>query len=174
MSAKGSDSQLLECGKVINTHGIAGKIKLESWCDSPEILASVGTLWTGDGKGGYLPMKVKSASVFKRFVIAEIAGIDSIEKAESLKGKTVFADRSDIPLEEGSYFIADLIGLDVYDADTGVRYGTVSEVFNAGASDIYTVSTDSGERMIPAVPEFIVSVDLEKGIAVKPIGGMFD
>ena len=119
-------------------------------------------------------MKVKSASVFKRFVIAEIAGIDSIEKAESLKGKTVFADRSDIPLEEGSFFIADLIGLDVYDADTGVRYGTVSEVFNAGASDIYTVSTDSGERMIPAVPEFIVSVDLEKGIAVRPIGGMFD
>ncbi|MBP5270467.1 MAG: 16S rRNA processing protein RimM [Clostridia bacterium] len=164
----------LECGRIINTRGVNGKVKLESWCDSPEVLASVGTLYLRRSDGGFTARKVGAASVFKKFVICSIEGVNDHDSAEALKGATVYARREDIPVPEGGFFIADLIGLPVYDASTGKVYGKVREVFNAGASDIYTVETPDGERMIPAVDEFVRSVDLEKGIAVSPIEGMFD
>ena len=168
-----NENTLLECGKIINTHGLAGVVKLESWCNTPQDLAAIGTLYFNEN-GRFTPKKVKSASVQKKFVLAAIEGIDDIDAAEALKETVVYADRNDVPTEEGEYFIADLIGLDVIDADTGRVYGKISDVFNSGASDIYTVSTPDGERMIPAVDEFVISIDLEKGITVRPIGGMFD
>ena len=164
----------LECGQIINTHGIAGKVKIDPWCDSPEVLAGVREYAFAQKDGSFAVRKVLSASVQKRFVLAAIEGVTTPEEAEKLKGTVIFASREAIPLPEGSFFIADLVGLSVYDADSGKVYGTVSEVFNAGASDIYTVKTPDGDRMIPAVDEFIVSTDLEKGIAVRPIEGMFD
>ena len=110
----------------------------------------------------------------KRHVLATIEGINDVDTAMALKETVVYAERDDIPLEEGDYFIIDLVGLPVIDVDTDVKYGTVSDVFNAGASDIYTVKTENGDRMIPAVPEFIIRIDLESGIYVRPIEGMFD
>lgn len=169
-----SQSRFLECGQVINTHGIAGKVKLDSWCDSPEVLASLGKIAISDGKGGFIIKKVISASVQKRFVLAQLEGINTPEEADRLRGTVIYAERDDLPLAPGSFFIADLIGLPVYDYDSGKKYGVISDVFNAGASDIYTVTTESGEKMIPAVDEFVIETDLEKGIAVRPIEGMFD
>ena len=174
MTEKQTGGGYLECGKIINTHGVAGKVKLECWCDSPEVLASLGALYFKKSDGSFEKRRISSASVFKKFVICRIEGVDDHDGAEALRGAVVWAERKDIPKPEGSFFIADLIGLPVYDADSGKVYGTVSEVFNAGASDIYTVTTPDGERMIPAVDEFVKSIDLERGIAVKPIGGMFD
>ena len=77
-------------------------------------------------------------------------------------------------LDEGEYFITDLTGLNVIDANDGRVYGKLSEVINRGASDIYVVDTPNGERMIPAVPEFIDRIELETGIFVTPIEGMLD
>ena len=166
-------SLYLECGKVIATHGVAGAVKLESWCDSPYVLAELPTLYMLiDGK--YIPFEVEKASVFKTIVIAKLEGIDSVDAAAEKKNMTVYASRDDFELDEGAYFIADLIGLDVIDADNGRVYGTVIEVTNYGASDIYTVRTETGDKMIPAVPEFVIEVDLEKGIFIRPIEGMFD
>ena len=71
-------------------------------------------------------------------------------------------------------FIADLLGLPVIDAETGKEYGRLQDVMNRGASDIYVVDTPAGERMMPAVKEFVKSIDIEKGIFVVPIEGMFD
>ena len=166
-------NKFLECGKIINTHGIRGGIKLECWCDTPEDLASLDKIYFSEG-GSYVSRKVKKASVFKRFVLMEIDGICDIDAAMRLKGEVVYADREDIALEEGAYFIADIIGLPVIDADTGKEIGVLCDVMNLGASDIYTVKTDKGERMIPAVPEFIKEVDTEKGIFVSLIEGMLD
>ena len=87
---------------------------------------------------------------------------------------SVYAARNDLPVPEGAHFIADLIGLPVIDADTGREYGVLTDVFNAGASDIYCIATPDGERMMPAVPEFVISVDIESAIPVRPKGGMFD
>ena len=91
-----------------------------------------------------------------------------------LKNKLLYAKREDFKLEDGEFFIADLIGIDVLDADTGKKYGVLKEIINRGASDIYVVATDNGEAMIPAVDEFIISIDINEGIFVRPISGMFD
>ena len=92
----------------------------------------------------------------------------------ALKNQTVYALRDDFDLDEGEYFIADVIGLPVIDVDTQKIYGKVSDLINRGASDLYVVKTPNEEVMIPAVDEFIISVDLEKGVFVRPIEGMFN
>ena len=97
-----------------------------------------------------------------------------ITEAMLLKNKTLYALRKDFKLEEGEFFLADMIGLEVIDADDGRVYGKLREIMNRGASDIYVVDTPHGERMIPAVDEFIISIDIEKGIFVRPIEGMLD
>ena len=114
------------------------------------------------------------ASVFKQFVILELSDIDDMDKAMLLKGKLLYAAREDFALEEGEFFLVDMIGLDVIDADNGIVYGKLTEMINRGASDIYVVQTKNGERMIPAVDEFIISIDINKGIFVRPIEGMLD
>ncbi len=167
------EKKYLECGKIVNTHGVKGAVKLESWCDSPETLAELPAVYFKKGEG-FEERKIISATVMKRHVMAYIEGITDIDAAASLKETVVYADRADIPLEEGDYFIIDLVGLPVIDADSGVEYGRISDVFNTGASDIYTVKTASGDRMIPAVPEFIIEIDTERGVFVRPIEGMFD
>ncbi len=165
--------EYLECGKIVNTHGVAGAVKIESWCDDLETLAELDAIYLLDN-GSYIKKKILSASIFKKHVIAKLDGIVDVDSAAALKERVVFASRDDIPLEEGDYFIVDLIGLPVIDVDSGIKYGEVSEVFNAGASDIYTVRTENGEAMIPAVPEFVIRIDTETGIYVRPIEGMFD
>ncbi len=163
----------IECGKIINTHGCHGGIKLESWCNSPEELAALEKIYVPCGND-FQAYRIIKASVFKQFVVATLEGVQDMDAAIALKGKTVYALRQDFALEEGEYFIADLVGLSVIDAKTGKSYGTLLETINRGASDIYVVSTPNGERMIPAVPEFIDHVDLQRGIFVNPIEGMLD
>ena len=166
-------SQYLECGKIINTHGVRGGLKLESWCDTPADLASLKKVYLKEG-AEYKRYKVKKASVFKQFVLFELDGICDIDTASSLRGRVVFADREDISIDEDAFFIADIIGLDVIDLESGKKLGTLSDVLNLGASDLYEINTESGKKLIPAVPEFIKEIDLEKGIFVSLIEGMLD
>lgn len=168
-----SKSQFLECGKIINTHGVKGGIKLESWCDTPADLASLKKVFLKEG-AEYKVYKVKKSSVFKQFVLFELDGVNNIDLAMTLKGRIVFADRDDIAIDEDAFFIADIIGLDVIDLESGEKIGTLSDVLNLGASDLYEINTKNGKKLIPAVPEFIKEVDVEKGIFVSLIEGMLD
>lgn len=165
--------EYLECGKIINTHGIAGAVKIDPWCDSPEVLASLGQVFIKRGES-YEKVKVLRASVFKRFVIATLEGVNGIDGAQALRDTVLYAAREDIPLGDGDFFISDLVGLEVKDADDGKVYGKLCGVINNGASDIYEIETPDGIKMMPAVPEFVVSVDPDKEILVSPIEGMFD
>lgn len=166
-------AEYLECGKIINTHGVQGDVKLESYCDTPEILKNLTRVYLKEGEC-YREMTVRHASVFKAFVLMSLSGIDTLDSAIALKNRILYAAREDLPIEEGAYFIVDLLGLPVIDADSGRVYGTLKDVTNLGASDIYTVSTESGERMMPAVDEFVDRIVLSEGIYIKPIAGMFD
>ena len=163
----------LECGKIINTHGVAGAVKLESWCDSPSVLARLKRIYLQKGEV-YKEIKVLRASVFKRFVIATLEGITDVDSAAAMKETVVYAAREDLPIKKGSHFISDLIGLPLIDADTNEEYGILDDVINTGASDIYVVKTPNGERMMPAVPEFVKEIDTERAIFISPIEGMFD
>ncbi len=166
-------SNFLECGRIINTHGVRGGLKLESWCDTPQDLASLKKVYLKNGTE-YKCHKVKKASIFKQFVLFELDGISDIDTAITLKGTVVYADRDDISIDEDAYFIADIIGLDVIDLASGEKIGTLLDVLNLGASDLYEINTKNGKKLIPAVPEFIKEVDLEKGIFVSLIEGMLD
>lgn len=165
--------QFLECGKLTNTHGVYGAMKAESWCDSVHVLASLECvyLWKNEK---YSPLHVTRASIFKNLVIFEFDEVPDMDTAEMLKGSVIYARREDIPIEEGSVFISDMIGLPVIDANTGKKYGTLKDVQNLGSSDLYVVSTPKGERLIPAVSEFVSEVDVEKGIFVTPIPGLLE
>ena len=161
----------LECAIIINTHGVKGDVKLESLCDSPSVLAGLKRVYLGEG-GAYKEIKVLHSSVFKSFVLASLEGIDDIDKAMTYKGKTLYAAREDFKLKKGDFFIVDLIGLPVIDNVSGKNYGVISDVINRGASDIYVVKTESGERMMPAVKEFVKRVDVENGVYVEVIPGL--
>ena len=168
-----SKTKYIECAKIINTHGCHGGLKLESWCNSPEVLAELKCVYLNES-GKYIKYKVKRSAIFKQFVLVDLDGICDMDSAISLKNKILYADRADFALEDGEYFIADIIGLDVIDFENGKIYGKVAEIINRGASDIYVVQTPNGERMIPAVNEFIAKVDIQKGVFVRTIPGLLD
>ncbi len=163
----------IECAKIINTHGCHGGLKLESWCNTPQELASLDKVFLLEN-GTYVKKKVIKASVFKQFVIAELSDVNDMDAALALKNRILYADRDDFELDDGEFFIADMIGIDVIDADNGKIYGKLTDIINRGASDIYVVDTPNGERMIPAVDEFIVRTDISEGLFVKTIPGLLD
>lgn len=161
----------LECGKIINTHGFRGDVKLESWCDAPEILADLATVYCKRGES-FEPLQVLRASVFKQFVIAHLAGVEDEEAANAMRGTVLYAAREDIPLPEGGSFIVDLLGLEVRHAQTGERLGELINVENRGGAELYLVRTPQGEFYIPAVPAFIDRVDVDDAVYVRPIPGL--
>ena len=164
----------LECGKIINTHGFRGAVKLENRCDAPEILASLKRVWFREADGSYRPVRVLHASVQKQFVIATLEGIADEESANRLRECLIYAAREDIPLEEGDHFIVDLIGLPVKHADTGEVLGEVGDIDTRGARDLYIVKTPQGEFMVPAVEAFVVKVDPDDAVYMRPIDGLLD
>ena len=165
--------QYLEAGKIVNTHGVSGDVRIESWCDSPEVLAALKRLYLAPD--GTKPLELVRASLHKGLVLAHFSGYDTMDDALKLKTRVVYADRADIPLAEGAHFIRDLIGLPVIDARSGRTYGVLADVINGAASDIYEVDTPDGKKAyMPVVREFVHEVKLGEAIYVKPIPGMFD
>ena len=167
------ERKYIECAKIINTHGCHGGLKLEPWCNSPEDFTELKRVFLFDN-GKYIERKIKKTSIFKQFIIAELDGVTDMDNAIALKNKILYANRDDFSLEEGEFFIADIIGINVIDAENGKIYGKITDIINRGASDIYVVATENGERMIPAVEEFIVRTDINSGVYVNTIPGLLD
>ena len=158
--------RFIEAGEIVNTHGVRGEVKILPWTDSAEFLAAFRTLYI-DGR----PVKVRSSRVHKQTVLASLEGVEDVNAAMRLKGRRVFIDRADAKLPEGGYFIQDIIGAEVVTED-GESIGALAEVIDAPASMIYVVCGDR-ERLIPAVPEFILKTDADAGIiTVRLIEGM--
>lgn len=159
-------NNLLESGQIVNTHGIRGEVKIVPWADSPEFLCQFSTLYI-DGS----PIKVTSSRVHKGNVIAQLEGVSDVNTAMLLKNKTVFIDRNEANLPDGSFFLADIIGLDVIDEE-GRKLGVLKEILSPSLQQVYVVQ---GEReiLIPAVDEFILETNLSDGyIKVHLIEGM--
>ena len=153
-------SQYIEAGQIVNTHGVHGQVKIVSWLDSPVFLKSFRTLYLGEEKK---PVKVRSSRVYKRFVIAALEGVEDVNAAMALKNEVVFIDRNDAALPEGSFFFSDLFGGRVV-SDAGVELGRLTEVLERPGNNIYVVNSEKREWLIPAVPEFIISTDVENGV----------
>ncbi len=156
----------IEAGRIVNTHGVAGEVKIEVWLDSPQFLRRCGRIYLGE-----TPRKILSGKVQKNCLIAKLEGVEDVNAAMALKGKDIFIDRADAPLLKGAYFIQDILGASVLD-ETGREIGRLTDVLERPASNIYVVQGEE-EHLIPAVPEFILSVDAEAGIIrVHLIEGM--
>jgi len=158
---------LIQAGKIINTHGIRGEVRIEPWADSPEFLTNFKVIYIDEK-----PVNVLSMRVHKNIIIAGLENSSSIDDAIKLKNKTVCIDREDTRLEEGRFFVADIIGLKTIDAGKGDVIGIVSEVLFLPANDVYVIK---GEReiLVPAVPDFIDEVNIAGGyIKVRLIEGM--
>ena len=165
----------LECGKAVSTHGVRGTLRLESWCDTPAALARLRTLYRKTA-AGYVPMKVRAASVQKNMVLVSFEELTALEDAIPFKGTVFYADRNDFRTKEGDVFVADMLGLDVIDFETGEKYGALREVISPGGRDVYVVDdVRGGEFMIPAVSAFVKEIVTEgerEGIYVSLIEGM--
>lgn len=159
---------LITAGQIVNTHGIRGEVKIVPWCDSPEFLCGFDTLYIDEA-----PIRLRAARPHKGNVLAALEGVDTVEGAMALKGKTVHIDRADVTLPEGRHFLADLIGLRVVDADSGAELGVLTEVLTPPAHQVYVVKGPQGEHLIPAVEEFIVETNVDGGyLRVRLIEGM--
>ena len=153
--------QYLEIGKIVNVHGLRGDVKVVPWCDEPEFLCEFDTLYLGKTQK---PVNVTAARLQKGNVLLHLEGVDTVEAAEQLRNQVLYMDRDEVELEEGVYFIQDLIGLEVLDADTGKSYGKLSDVMQTGANDVYVVSKDGAkDLLIPAIHACIQNVDVAAG-----------
>ena len=116
-------NQFLEAGKIVGTHGLQGELRVDPWCDSAEFLAQFKTLYWDKGAQ---KLEVSSSRVHKTQLLLKLKGIDTIEQGDTLRGKIIYISRDDVKLEQGRYFMQDLVGLEVFDADNCVYYGTLT------------------------------------------------
>ena len=160
-----------ECGRIINTHGCHGGVKVEQWCDTPAVFAALPAVYVKKGDA-FVRMRMRRAAVSRTVVFAELEGVETMEAADALRGTVLYAKREDLKIPEGVMLIAELVGLPVYHVQSGERLGTLKDVIHPGATDIYVITTEKGEAMVPVVEEFVKRVE-EGGIYLSPIEGMF-
>ncbi len=165
--------QFLEVGKLNNTHGIKGELKMQLWCDDINYLKQFKTLYFDDK--GKKSVEVLSVRPQKNLAIIKLKGIDTIEQAEMIKGKLLYCDRNDAKIDENANYIADLIGCYVVDIDTEEEYGKVVDVLNYGSCDIYDTESWGKHTLIPATPDIVKEINTEyQVIKIKAMKGLFD
>ena len=145
-----------EVGKIVNTFGIKGEVKVALFTEDINNFKNNSKVYVNDKE-----MQVENSRLQKNMLILKLKGIDNMNDAENLRGSIIKVDRSKNDLPEGTYYIADLIGLDVYTED-GNLFGKVTDIYNTGANDIYTVKTQDGkEVLLPAIKDVIKQVDIQ-------------
>ena len=158
--------QRIEAGRIVNTHGVGGEVKIEVWLDSPQFLKRCGRVFL-DGQ----PLRLVSSRAHKQFLLAKLEGVDSLNDAMALKGKPLYIDRDDAPLDRDAYFVQDILGAQVVD-EQGRALGVLTEVLERPANNVYVVQGER-EHLIPAVPAFVLRTDARAGkIVVRLIEGM--
>ncbi len=165
-------NDMIEIGKIVNVHGLRGEVKIVPWLDFPEMFEVFDTVYTD---GGAKELTVKSVRYQKANVIAGFDEIDDANAAQLLKNKTLYVPRElfdDLP--EGTYLIADIIGLKVVDDTT--EYGVVTDVIQTGSNDVYVVERQGDKPLlVPALKDVILDTDLDAGvITVRLPDGLLD
>ncbi|MGN0585693.1 MAG: ribosome maturation factor RimM [Oscillospiraceae bacterium] len=165
--------QFLEIGKIVAVQGLKGEVRVEPWCDSQEFLCEFDTLYFDKGA---TPVEIQRSHPHKNIVLMKIKGTDTVEQAQLLRNKILYMDRNDVELEEGCYFVQDLIGLEVIDADSGVSYGKICDVTETGANDVYHIKDSDGKiRLIPAIPDVVLDTNItDSKMIIRVPEGLFD
>lgn len=162
----------LEAAKIVSVHGVRGEVNAQAWCDSPAQLSKIKKLYSKNGDQIYDIERARPKG--DSMAIIKIRGVDTPEAAQALRNTVLFADRDDLCLPKGSYFIADLIGMDCV-SDAGDPLGKITDVLRTGANDVYEITKDEKKYYIPAISSVILNTDVEAGImTVFPMDGLFD
>ncbi len=161
---------MLLCGKIVNTHGLDGTVKVLPYTDAPSFFDTI--------KSVYLPDKTRLSLVGYRVqkgaLLMRFREIDTVEKAEKLRNREIFVSREERPpLPDGRYYIVDILGLLVVCED-GRELGRVKDVLKTGSNDVYVVEGEK-EYLIPVIDEVILEINPAKGrIYIKPLKGLLD
>jgi 16S rRNA processing protein RimM len=168
------EKEFLEIGKIVNTHGIKGELKVMAWCDSPEIVLDFDELYIDEGT---VKLEIENSKVHKNMVILKISGYNNINEVLYLKNKVLYVPKDEFKLEENCYFIKDLIGMTVIDADDETKvYGKLYDITQAGGNDVYYIKNQKGkDYLIPAIADVVINTDIEKKVmTIRPLKGLFD
>ena len=168
-------NKLLEVGKITNTHGLRGDVKVVPWMDAPEDFEELTKVYLRTRKED-IPLTVKSVRYQKNNLIVKFAEFDDINEVEQYKNCVLYADRNELgELPEGTYYIVDLIGLKVY-TEEGEPVGVIEDVFNTGANDIYDIKREGRKNLLlPVIDEVVKEVDINNGrVTVHIMEGLDD
>ena len=163
--------ELIDIGEIVNTHGLRGEAKVYPRCDYPEFFEEI--------PGVYLKteeyLKITGVKYQKNMVILKFKGINTIEEVEKLRGEVLYVEKSvfdDLP--DGTYLIADIIGLEVFEGDTS--YGKIIDCLQTGSNDVYVTEDKlKNQILIPALKDVIEEINIEKGyMKVKLPEGLLD
>ena len=166
---------MLRVGVITSPHGIKGEVKVFPTTDDAKRFKELKKVILDTGKE-YIPMEIEHVKFFKNMVILKFKGYDNINEIEKYKSRDLLITRDQaVDLEPDEYFITDLIGLTVV-SDQGAELGTLKDVLETGANDVYVVAMKDGkELMLPAIGDCILNVDLEQGrMEVHVLEGLMD
>ena len=152
----------LEVGQIVNTFGIKGFVKVKPWVNDIERFDDLKKVYVKIKKEEK-ELEIEEVKYHKDMVLIKFKGIETVEQAETLRNLYLEINREDaIPLEEGTYFIADLLESDVY-TDEGKLLGKLEDIYNSGSKDIYVVKNELGKTiLLPGIPEVIKEVNIEE------------
>ena len=165
--------KFLEIGQIVNTRGLKGEVKVNSYSEDPERFEKIKIIILKQ-KEKHQEYEIQKVSYTKNQVVLKLKNIDTIEEAEKLRNSIILIDREELEeLPEDVYYIADLIGLDVY-TDENDYLGKVDDIFSTKSNDVYVVKDDLGKnKLLPGIPEVIKEISLEDGnIIVHLIEGL--
>ncbi len=166
---------MLQVGIITSTHGVRGEVKVYPTTDDPRRFRRLKEVVLDTGKEK-MNLEIEGVKFFKQFVILKFKGLDNINDIEKYRQKSLYVTRKNaVRLQRDEYFIADLIGLKVQDED-GKELGTVKDVIETGANDVYEVEMADGKSLLlPAIKQCILNVDVENGtMQVHVLEGLLD
>jgi len=158
--------ELVEIGRISKPWGVKGEVKVRLTTDIPGRFQALEGVWIHDGGEKIAWYRIEQVKRLKKAVALKLEGIDSPEAAEVLRDREVAVPETErAELEEGEFFIYDLIGLEVVDPE-GRRLGELTKVYQGSAQDVFEVATAEGARLVPAVSAYVTGIDLERGQVV--------
>ena len=167
--------EMLQVGVITNTHGLKGEVKVFPTTDDVKRFKKLKQVILKTEKE-QIALEIEGVKFFKNLVILKFKGIDTINEIEKYKHASLLVERKDaVKLQKDEYFIADMIGIKVF-LETGEELGTLSDVMQTGANDVYSVQMENGrEVLIPAIAQCILQVDIkEKKMKVHLLEGLLE
>jgi 16S rRNA processing protein RimM len=159
-------------GEVLRPHGVRGEVRVEPFTDLPERFEWLERIYVGEPPR---PVDLESVRFHQGTVLLKFSGDDDRNAAEARRGQKLYVPEDEaIPLEEGEYFIHDLIGLDAYD-EAGTALGQLVEVLETGANNVFVIEGTAGELLLPDIPDVIREIDFDSGrLIVALLPGLGD